>query len=110
MNELESTVHRELIPRLSVDLKNELPEEKGVSPANHKRMVKFWGECPELSQMGAPPVRQNTSDVTSQIGATESHLLSWSHFVELLKIDDPLERFFSVVSNYFLLVVSYAIG
>ncbi|MCE3018011.1 MAG: DUF1016 N-terminal domain-containing protein [Pirellula sp.] len=25
-------------------------------------------------------------------GATTSHLLSWSHFVELLKIDDELER------------------
>lgn len=27
-------------------------------------------------------------------GATLSHQLSWSHFVELLKIDDPLERGF----------------
>ena len=27
-------------------------------------------------------------------GATASHLLSWSHIVELLKIDDPLERSF----------------
>jgi len=27
-------------------------------------------------------------------GATLSHLLSWSHIVELLKIDDPLERGF----------------
>ncbi len=27
-------------------------------------------------------------------GATASHLLSWSHVVELLKIDDPLERSF----------------
>jgi len=27
-------------------------------------------------------------------GATASHLLSWSHFVELLKIDDKLERSF----------------
>ncbi len=27
-------------------------------------------------------------------GATVSHLLSWSHYVELLKIDDPLERSF----------------
>ena len=28
------------------------------------------------------------------IGATVSHQLSWSHYVELLKIDDPLERSF----------------
>ena len=27
-------------------------------------------------------------------GAKPSHLLSWSHFVELLKLDDPLERSF----------------
>ena len=27
-------------------------------------------------------------------GATASHLLSWSHIMELLKIDDPLERSF----------------
>lgn len=27
-------------------------------------------------------------------GATLSHLLSWSHWVELLKLDDPLERSF----------------
>jgi len=27
-------------------------------------------------------------------GATVSHLLSWSHVVELLKVDDPLERSF----------------
>lgn len=28
------------------------------------------------------------------IGATLSHQLSWSHVVELLKLDDPLERGF----------------
>lgn len=59
-----------VIPRLSVDLKNELPEEKGFSPANLKRMVKFCCEYPELSRMGAPPVRQITSDVASQVDAT----------------------------------------
>jgi predicted nuclease of restriction endonuclease-like (RecB) superfamily len=32
--------------------------------------------------------------LTYPIGATASHLLSWSHIVELLKIDDPLERSF----------------
>jgi hypothetical protein len=32
-----------VIPRLAVDLKNELPEEKGFSPANLKRMVQFSG-------------------------------------------------------------------
>jgi predicted nuclease of restriction endonuclease-like (RecB) superfamily len=32
--------------------------------------------------------------LTYPIGATMSHQLSWSHIVELLKIDDPLERSF----------------
>ncbi|MEI7774209.1 MAG: DUF1016 N-terminal domain-containing protein, partial [Verrucomicrobiota bacterium] len=32
--------------------------------------------------------------VTYPKGAKPSHLLSWSHFVELLKLDDPLERSF----------------
>lgn len=32
--------------------------------------------------------------VQYSIGATVSHQLSWSHAVELLKIEDPLERSF----------------
>ena len=32
-------------------------------------------------------------------GATLSHQLSWSHVVELLKIDDPLERGFYEQQN-----------
>jgi hypothetical protein len=47
-----------VIPRLAVDLKNELPEEKGFSPANLKRMVRFWSEYPEFSEIGARAVRQ----------------------------------------------------
>ena len=47
---------------------------KGFSISNLKRMRQFYLEYPK--------------------GATLSHLLSWSHFVELLKIEDPLERSF----------------
>jgi len=46
-----------VIPRLAVDLKNERPEEKGFSPANLKRMVRFWNEYPALCLIGAQPVR-----------------------------------------------------
>jgi predicted nuclease of restriction endonuclease-like (RecB) superfamily len=35
-----------VIPRLAVDLKNELPEEKGFSERNIKRMLRFYREYP----------------------------------------------------------------
>ena len=45
-----------VIPRLAVDLKNELPEEKGFSDTNLKRMVQFCREYPTLFPIGARPV------------------------------------------------------
>lgn len=77
-----------LLKRLSHDLK--LRHGKSFSRSGIIRIRQFYLAYPK--------------------GATASHLLSWSHFVELLKIDDPLERFFSVVCIYFLLEVSHAIG
>lgn len=47
---------------------------KGFSLSNIKRMRQFYTVFPK--------------------GAELPHLLSWTHFVELLKIDDPLERSF----------------
>ncbi len=61
-----------LIKTLSKDLANTLG--KGFSISNLKRMRQFYIEYPK--------------------GATMSHLLGWSHYVELLKIDDKLERSF----------------
>jgi hypothetical protein len=53
-----------VIPRLAVDLKNELPEEKGFSPANLKRMVRFWSEYPEFSKISARAVRQIAAEAS----------------------------------------------
>jgi predicted nuclease of restriction endonuclease-like (RecB) superfamily len=39
-----------VIPRLAVDLKNELPEQKGFSERNIKRMLRFYREYPVLSE------------------------------------------------------------
>jgi len=39
-----------VIPRLAVDLKNELPEQKGFSERNIKRMLRFFREYPVLQQ------------------------------------------------------------
>jgi predicted nuclease of restriction endonuclease-like (RecB) superfamily len=61
-----------LITRLAQDLS--LRHGKGFSRSNLIRVRQFYVAYPN--------------------GATLSHLLSWSHIVELLKIDDPLERSF----------------
>jgi predicted nuclease of restriction endonuclease-like (RecB) superfamily len=61
-----------LLENLSRDLA--LRHGKGFSLSNMKRMRQFYLTYPK--------------------GAMASHLLSWSHYVELLKIDDELERNF----------------
>lgn len=61
-----------LIHRLAADLG--LRHGKGFSRSNLIRIRQFYLAYPK--------------------GATASHLLSWSHWVELLKLDDPLERSF----------------
>lgn len=61
-----------LISNLAKDLS--LLHGKGFSASNVKRFRQFYPAYP--------------------IGATVSHQLTWSHVVEFLKIDDPLERSF----------------
>jgi len=61
-----------LINSLATDLN--LRHGKGFSRSNLIRIRQFYLAYPK--------------------GATASHLLSWSHVIELLKIDDPLERSF----------------
>lgn len=59
-----------VIPRLAVDLKNELPEQKGFSETNLKRMVQFSREYPDLFEIGAQPAPQmNLDNPASKIGA-----------------------------------------
>lgn len=61
-----------LLEKLSRDLS--LSYGKGFSLSNIKRFRQFY--------------------LTYAIGATVSHQLTWSHYVELLKIDNELERSF----------------
>jgi hypothetical protein len=63
---------KKLLENLSKDLS--LMHGKGFSLSNLKRMRQLY--------------------TSYSIGAKPSHQLSWSHYVELLKIDDPLERNF----------------
>ena len=67
-----ATYGKGLLDRLSRDLT--LRHGKGFSRSNMKRFRQFYLIFPK--------------------GAKASHLLSWSQYVELLKLDDPLERSF----------------
>jgi len=59
-----------VIPRLAADLKNELPEQKGFSETNLKRMAQFSQEYPRLFSIGARPVPQlSASAVLEGFGA-----------------------------------------
>ena len=51
-----------VIPRLAVDLKNELPEEKGFSERNIKLMVQFFKTYPDSLELGQPSVAQIASE------------------------------------------------
>ncbi len=68
----KATYGKALLTNLSRDLT--LRHGKGFSRSNLIRFRQFY--------------------LTFPIGATLSHQLSWSHIVELLKLDDPLERSF----------------
>lgn len=58
-----------VIPRLAVDLKNELPEEKGFSERNIKRMLRFYQEYSALPAKGPPAAAllQNAGNELSAI-------------------------------------------
>jgi predicted nuclease of restriction endonuclease-like (RecB) superfamily len=74
---------KQLLERLSKDLT--LLHGKGFSRSNIQRMKQFY----QIFSISADSPHQ-----LNQICAKPSHKLSWSHYVELLKIDDPLERSF----------------
>jgi hypothetical protein len=52
-----------IIPRLAVDLKNELPDEKGFSERNIKRMLRFYREYPDIQLSIDPKVPQAVAQI-----------------------------------------------
>ncbi len=56
-----------VLRRLSCDLKSELPEVKGFSERNLKRMTQFYREYPQLSPIEPRPVAQLESEVTESV-------------------------------------------
>ncbi|AUB80281.1 PDDEXK nuclease domain-containing protein [Candidatus Thiodictyon syntrophicum] len=94
-----------VIPRLALDLKNELPEQKGFSERNIKRMVQFWSAYPNLFQIGPrvvaqllplakTPVATLTPDMAAKdnLGPQDLAQLSWAHNIVLLQIKDLSTR------------------
>ena len=47
-----------VIPRLSRDIRNDLPEEKGFPERNIKRMLRFYREYPDTLPIVPQPVAQ----------------------------------------------------
>lgn len=62
-----------VIPRLATDLKNELPEQKGFSETNLKRMVQFSREYTSLLPIGAQAVPQLTTGESERSSLPSEH-------------------------------------
>ncbi len=73
----KSVYGSKLIDKLSADLTAQFG--KGFGRSNLRYMRKFYLAFP------------NSRDGVPQIGETVSHQLSWGHYYEILKADDPLE-------------------
>lgn len=88
-----------VIPRLSRDLRNELPEIKGFSERNLKRMIRFYREYPTLIPIVPQPVAQSADadgaeEVPQPVALLRPSLdtvlgLPWGHnFVLIEKVKD----------------------
>ena len=95
-----------VIPRLARDLHNELPEEKGFSERNIKRMLAFYREYPDLEfvpqsvaqisqdEKRPQPVAQTATTEKTAIFPAELLLaVPWGHHAELMaKVKDLQTR------------------
>jgi predicted nuclease of restriction endonuclease-like (RecB) superfamily len=86
-----------VIPRLARDLHNELPEEKGFSERNIKRMLAFYREYPQLEFVPQAVAQMLTGKNGPQpVALFPSDLLlavPWGHHAELMaKVKDPATR------------------
>ena len=99
-----------IIPRLAVDLKNELPEIKGFSERNIKQMLSFFREYPASEIMPQPVAQLNNTEIlTENVPRTVAQLqetnrkpfmqqpvaqIPWGHNILLIeKIKDLPTRF-----------------
>jgi len=86
-----------VIPRLARDLHNELPEEKGFSERNIKRMLAFYREYPHLDFVPQAVAQTDASPKVPQavalFPAELVQALPWGHHAELMsKVKEPVLR------------------
>lgn len=77
-----------VIPALARDLRNELPEEKGFSERNIKRMLAFYREYPHLPFVPQPVAQiEAGSEVPPLVALFPAELIQaipWGHHAELM--------------------------
>ena len=89
-----------VIPRLCRELTNELPEEKGFSERNIKRMLAFFREYPDPATIVPQPVAQlpastKVPQAVAQTGTSTDSLLwaiPWGHHALLMEQVDAGNR------------------
>lgn len=87
-----------VIPRLAQELKNELPELKGFSERNIKRMLAFFREYPDpesiVPQLAALSVQSSTAKLPAlQPGQSLLWAIPWFHHIVLMeKVKDMAAR------------------
>lgn len=83
-----------VLPRLSHDLHNELPEVKGFSVRNLKLMTQFYREYSNVPLIGQQPVAQLDKSHPSPKGQHVVAQIPWGHNVLLMqRIKDKNVRF-----------------
>lgn len=83
-----------VLPRLSRDLRNELPEVKGFSVRNLKLMTQFYREYSNIPLMGQQTVAQLDKSRLSSKGQHVVAQIPWGHNVLLMqRIKDKNARF-----------------
>src|SRR3990167_1980302 len=90
-----------VIPRLARDIRNELPEEKGFSERNIKRMLRFYREYPNILPIMPQAVAQ-LQQAVGQLPVNEHSVivqrlvaqLPWGHNILLMeRVKDLSSRF-----------------
>jgi predicted nuclease of restriction endonuclease-like (RecB) superfamily len=102
---VKATYGKALLENLSKDLS--LLHGRGFSLSNVKRFRQFYLTYPIFQTSsgilknnqvaigaGLPHLLRGIEKEHVEIGAVATHQLSWTHYVELIKINDPLERSF----------------
>jgi predicted nuclease of restriction endonuclease-like (RecB) superfamily len=78
-----------VIPRLAVDIRNELPDEKGFSERNIKRMLAFYREYPLLAFVPQPVAQIESAAKVPQVVALFSaelvQAIPWGHHLMLIE-------------------------